>query len=264
MPNETIQILTKRRSVRLYSEQPVTDKEKEEILHAAMRAPTAGNMMLYTIIEVADQELKTILAETCDHQPFIARAPWVLLFLADYQRWMDAFRYSGVVEKCTARGQKFRTPQEGDLFLACCDALIAAQTAVIAAESLGIGSCYIGDIMERYEDHRQLFALPRYAFPITLVCFGWPAKAEDPTASQPRFPQQFIVHRNTYQPLRQEDVDRFEKPLAERAHPTGKYPAGIDNFAQGRYFNKFNAEFTYELNRSVRLILQNWREDPAE
>ena len=60
------------------------------------------------------------------------------------------------------------------LFLACCDALIAAQTAVIAAESLGIGTCYIGDIMENYEEHEELFGLPKYVFPIRLICFGYP------------------------------------------------------------------------------------------
>ncbi len=71
-----------------------------------------------------------------------------------------------------------RKPEEGDLFLACCDALIAAQTAVIAAESLGLGSCYIGDIMENYEVHRDLFKLPKYVFPICLVCFGYPTRQQ--------------------------------------------------------------------------------------
>ena len=61
------------------------------------------------------------------------------------------FTLSGVEELCRRRGEPVRKPQEGDLFLACSDALIAAQTAVVAAESLGIGSCYIGDIMENYE-----------------------------------------------------------------------------------------------------------------
>ncbi|MEX1329519.1 MAG: nitroreductase family protein [Desulfobacterales bacterium] len=58
------------------------------------------------------------------------------------------------------------------LLLVCCDALIAAQTAVIAAESLGVGSCYIGEIMENYEEHKELFGLPKYVFLISLICFG--------------------------------------------------------------------------------------------
>ena len=100
----------------------------------------------------------------CDNQPFIARAPLVLLFLADYQRWFDYYMLSGVEDLCRRRGEPLRKPQEGDLFLACNDALIAAQTAVVAAESLGIGSCYIGDIMENYE----IASGPVWAAPIRL------------------------------------------------------------------------------------------------
>ena len=84
--------------------------------------------MLYSIIEVSEQAIKDTLARTCDNQPFIARAPLVLLFLADYQRWFDFFTLSGVEELCRQRGEPLRKPQEGDLFLACSDALIAAQT----------------------------------------------------------------------------------------------------------------------------------------
>ena len=112
-----------------------------------MRAPTAGNLMLYSVIEVADPALKARLAETCDHQPFIARAPLVLVFVADLQKWVDRFAAAGC-ERLEGLPPKSE-PGMGDFVLACCDALIAAQNAVVAAESLGIGSCYIGDIVER-------------------------------------------------------------------------------------------------------------------
>ena len=125
--------------------------------------------MLYSIVDVTDQKIKDKLAVTCDDQPFIARAPMVWLFLADYQRWFDYFVACGVEELCREKNIAMRKPEEGDLFLACCDALIAAQNAVIAAESFGIGSCYIGDIMEQYETHKELFNLPQYIFPICMV-----------------------------------------------------------------------------------------------
>ena len=87
----------------------------------------------------------------------------MLLFLADYQRWHDYFLTCDI-EKFRARsGLTMRLPEEGDLMLACCDAVIAAQTAVIAAESLGVGSCYIGDIMENYEAYQaQVQRTKRY------------------------------------------------------------------------------------------------------
>ena len=138
--NPTIDLLLQRKSVRVYQERPIDQDDRDTILEAALRAPTAGNMMLYSIIEVEDQALKDRLAVTCDNQPFIAKAPYLLLFVADYQRWYDYYLAAGVPELCTQRGLEMRLPAEGDLLLACCDAMIAAHTAVVAAEALGIGS----------------------------------------------------------------------------------------------------------------------------
>jgi nitroreductase len=77
-----------RRSVRAWEEKPIQVELKALLLKAALRAPTAGNMMLYSILEIDDPALKGRLAETCDHQPFIAKAPLVFVFLADYARMM--------------------------------------------------------------------------------------------------------------------------------------------------------------------------------
>ena len=140
--NEIIKSLKNRKSVRVSEDKAIGTEEKAAIIEAALQAPTAGNMTLYTIIDVTDKSLKETLAITCDNQPFIAKAPLVLVFCADYYRWMCAFKkYAKDV-----RGLSY-----GDLFLANADALIAAQNAVVAAESLGIGSCYIGDITENFE-----------------------------------------------------------------------------------------------------------------
>ena len=146
-----------------------------------MRAPTAGNLMLYSVLEIDDQVLKDRLAETCDDQPFIAKAPLVLVFVADLQKWMDRFAAAGVDDlEGVPHGV---TPGLGDLMMACCDALIAAQNAVVAAESLGIGSCYIGDIIELGETHAELLGLPRYTFPVTMLCFGHPKARKERTSS---------------------------------------------------------------------------------
>ncbi|MGE5221614.1 MAG: nitroreductase family protein [Omnitrophica WOR_2 bacterium] len=256
--NSTLEILNRRKSVRAYSSQPVTDEEKDLILKAAFRAPTAGNMMLYAIIEVQDQSLKDRLAETCDHQPFIARAPYVLLFLADYQRWYDYFNYCGVEPRSRELALPYRTPQVGDLLLTCCDTLIAAQTAVIAAESLGIGSCYIGDILEQYEIHRELFNLPPYTLPITLVCFGHPASLGEPANPAPRFDRKYIVHKNTYRRFNSEEMEDMFRVTRERYYANGKYPGGAQNVGQAYFFRKFVSGFSIEMTRSVKEMLKNW------
>lgn len=158
--NQTIKELMERKSVRAYRDEKITLEEKNLILQSAIQAPTAGNMALYSIIDVQDQQLKDQLANTCDHQPFISQAPLVLLFLADYQKWYDMY--------CTYHNEDFKL-EEADMILALEDAMIAAQNAVVGAWSLGIGSCYIGDILENFEIHQELFDLPKYAVPATLV-----------------------------------------------------------------------------------------------
>ena len=78
--NVIYESLLDRRSVRAYEEKSVEDPIKTAILNAAFQAPTAGNQMLYSIIDVTDQQLKEKLAKTCDNQPFIAKAPLVFVF----------------------------------------------------------------------------------------------------------------------------------------------------------------------------------------
>lgn len=255
--NQVIDVLMKRRSVRQYEEKEISAEVRTQILEATFRAPTAGNMMLYSIVEVTDQKIKDRLAVTCDNQPFIAHAPMVWLFLADYQRWFDYFVASGVDELCEQKQVPMRKPEEGDLFLACCDALIAAQNAVIAAESFGIGSCYIGDIMEQYEIHKKLFRLPQYTFPIGLLVFGYPTPEQMKRPYTRRFDERFILFENQYHRLNKQD---FRKMFAEqeRRVSKGKGQEGIANFGQAMYVRKFASDFSVEMSRSVRLILKEW------
>jgi len=255
--NQVMDVLMKRRSVRAYEEREIGAEVHEEILKATLRAPTAGNLMLYSILDITDQAMKDKLAVTCDNQPFIARAPMVWIFLADYQRWYDYFLASGVEELCAQKSLTMQKPEEGDLFLACCDALIAAQNAVVAAESHGIGSCYIGDIMERYETHKEMLHLPQYVFPICMLVFGYPTQQQKEREYTPRFDEKFIVFENQYRQLNQ---DEFTEMLAERQSrlPTGKAMEGITTVGQATYLNKFSADFSMEMRRSVREILKVW------
>jgi nitroreductase len=258
--DDTTQLLLNRKSIRAYEERAISAEVKDTILAAALRAPTAGNMMLYSIIEVADQAAKQTLVKTCDNQPFIARAPLVLLFLADYQRWHDYFVASGVQALCERAGARMRTPEEGDLFLACCDAMIAAHTAVIAAEAVGVGSCYIGDIMEHYEVHQELFDLPRYVFPISLVCFGYPTQQQRERPLTPRFDRNFVAFENRYERLELEDLHEMFREREAEAFKGRQELNGARNFGQLVYARKFDSDFAREMNRSVRAILKRWVE----
>ena len=107
--NETLRQLHDRKSVRVYEDRPIEADVKNAILDAAIQAPSAGNMSLYTILDITDPTIKAALAKSCDNQPFIATAPMVLIFCADYRRWYEVF---------CAHVEEVRKPDMGDLFLA--------------------------------------------------------------------------------------------------------------------------------------------------
>ena len=168
--NPILQSLFDRKSVRVYEEKPIPAEMKQSILEAAAQAPSAGCQQLYTILDITDPALKATLADLCDHQPFIAKAPLVLVFLADCRRWLNAYHAAGI--------EDVRKPGAGDLMLAVADTCIAAQNAVVAAESMGIGSCYIGDVIENVEAMRDALHLPDFVVPACMLVFGRPTEQQ--------------------------------------------------------------------------------------
>ncbi len=252
-PNETWKLIQNRRSLRSYSSRIIDDDTKQKIITGAIRAPTGGNMMTYSILEVQNQENKSKLVSTCNDLTFIAKAPLVLIFLADMQRWYDYYHHSNVQEMCTRLNTKYQTPKEGDLLLAISDALIAAQNACIVAESLSLGTCYIGDIIEHIEIHRQMFNLPQWAIPITMVCFGYPKRKNKPLHLSPRFDQKFIHFKDKYRRLTPEE---FEDMYSNSDF--GDYRPGAQNLGQHFYLESITEEYIIEINRSAKKIIQDW------
>lgn len=232
--NETITQLFERKSVRSFTDREISSEEKSLILQAAVQAPTAGNQQLYTILDITDQALKERLSETCDHQPFIATAKMVLIFCADCKKWYDAYREGG----CDARA-----PEAGDFLLAFADANIAAQNAVTAAHSLGIGSCYIGDIMEQYEEHVKLLSLPEYVFPAAMLVFGFPTQQQEQREKPARVDLQYLVCENGY---------RAQDPRAMFAGKSEDFDSWIQKFCE----RKYQSDFALEMSRSVAAFLE--------
>lgn len=239
--NEVIESLYRRKSVRAYEDREIPEEMKQLILEAAMQAPSAGCQQLYTILDITDQKLKEALAETCDHQPFIAKAPMVLVFCADCKKWYDAYIEAG----CEPR-----KPGVGDLMLAVTDTVIAAQNAVTAAESLGIGSCYIGDIMENCEEQRKLLQLPDYVFPAAMLVFGWPTKQQKERQKPERCDLKHIVHENTYRSM---DGAELRAMFAHECK-NRTYEEWCSAFCK----RKYNSDFSREMSRSVEKYLEQF------
>lgn len=246
--NEVIETIRKRKSVRAFEPGGIEPEKKALILQSALRAPTAGNMSLYTIIDVTDQNLKERLSETCDHQPFIARSPMVLVFCADYYRWYHCFK------KLESLDYPVRKPDTGDFMLAFEDTVIAAQTAVLAAESMGITSCYIGDILENYEIHQEILGLPQYVAPVSMVVFGYPLPGQAKRRQTPRFSVEDMVFENGYC---REKADRMYDMVRKREE---KSPEEMEAYLRAFCSRKWNSDFSVEMSRSANRILEVWNQ----
>lgn len=245
MENEILRALSARKSVRVFTDEPITAEERAAILQGAFQAPTAGNQQLYTILDITDPALKARLADLCDHQPFIAKAPLCLVFLADCRRWPRAYRAAGV--------EAPRDPGAGDLLLALADSCIAAQNAVTAAESLGIGSCYIGDVLENAEAMREALHLPAHVVPACMLVFGRPTQQQKDRKKPVRFREEAVVCENVYR-------DRTEAELREDFTLRG---ADVPEFDFDRYLQafckrKYDSDFSREMSRSAGVYLKEF------
>lgn len=247
--NDVIKQLKARKSVRVFENREISEDIKSEIIKSAFEAPTAGGMMLYSILNISDAAVKEKLAITCDDQPFIAEAPLVLIFLADYQRWYDSFCFTD----CNPR-----KPEEGDLLLACADAIIAAGNTVVAAESFGIGSCYIGDIIENCEVVRELLELPDYVVPAAMLVYGYPVESQISRKKPIRFDQKYIVHDNKYHRLTKEEQLEMHQSKNEKA---GFPDKNINEDIKSLYNRKYLCDFSLEMNRSAEEYLKKFRQE---
>lgn len=241
--NPTIDLLMNRKSVRQYEKEPMPEADIRRILEAAVQAPTAGNMTLWTAICVTDPEKKKQLSVSCDNQPFIADAPLVLVFCADYKRWFDVF-------KTLELDEPLRTPGTGDFLLAMTDTVIAAHASVTAADALGYGSCYIGDIIEHGEQQREILGLPEYVKPVCMVVFGKPTEGQKARKKPARFELEDVVCENTYAqrtPMR----DMLEARQNKHGDELTRW---LTAFCK----RKWNCDFSREMTRSAEEMLKAW------
>ena len=240
--NETIRLLHERKSVRVFEKKDIPADIKRSILDAACQAATAGNQQLYTILDITDQHIKDELVKTCDNQPFIASASMVLIFVADCKKWYDAYNDTN----CDPRDNGL-----GDLLLAVSDANIAAANAVVAASSYGIGSCFIGDVMENCERQRKLLHLPEYTFPAAMLVFGYPTVQQIERKKPDRCPLDTIVSENRYP-----DMDKeYRRKMFENKIGELDYDVWMKKFCD----RKFNSDFSKEMSMSVAEYLKQYK-----
>lgn len=177
------------RSVRAFLPEPVTEAELAAIVAAASSASTSSNLQAWSVIAVTDPERKARLAALAADQAFIDQAPLFLVWIADLDRHHRlADRYDRPLD---ATGYLEAT------LLGVIDTALAAQNAVVALESLGLGSVFVGAVRNHPEEIAAELELP----PHSVAVFGLAVGHPDPTENagvKPRLPQNAVLHRETY------------------------------------------------------------------
>ncbi|WP_409527052.1 NADPH-dependent oxidoreductase [Rhizobium sp. BK650] len=188
--NETIETILSHRSVRHYLPNPVPGEAIELAVAAAQSAPSSSNLQAWSVVCVEDGERRRRLNAVAGNQRQIAQAPLLLVWLADLARPRKIATQAGA----TAEGLDYVE----SFLLGVIDAALAAQNAVVALESLGLGTCYIGAIRNDPEAVARELALPDGVFPVFGLTVGYPDPAV-PAGVKPRLPQTSVLYRERYQ-----------------------------------------------------------------
>lgn len=194
----TIDLLRSHRSIRSFTDQPVTDEQREAILGAAQGASTSSFLQCSSIIRITDPALREKLVEFTGGQKYVASAAEFWVFCADFNRnqQINPQAELGLAEQ---------------LLLGCVDTALLAQNAMTAAESLGLGGVFIGGIRNQVEEVIELLKLPKFVMPLFGMCIGHPAQDHQ---VKPRMPQSMLVHENSYQPLNPQTLANYDEQLA--------------------------------------------------
>ena len=161
----------------------------ELLVAAAQSASTSSNLQFWSVVAVQEPERKSRLAELAGQQQFIRDAPLLLVWLADLSR----------LDRIAAehQAQVDGTHYLEEFIVGVVDAALAAQSALIAAESLGLGGVYIGAMRNLPEQIAAELALPPHVFAVFGMSIGYPDPARS-TDIKPRLPQSVVLHREQY------------------------------------------------------------------
>ena len=201
--------LLTRRTIRTYSDQPVSDELLNRLLSEAARTQTMGNLQLYSVVVTRSQEVKEQLAPAHFNQPMATQAPVVLTVCADFNR--------------TSQWARCRQAKPGydnllSFMNAATDALLYAQTLCCLFDEEGLGYCYLGTTLYQPQRIIDVLRLPRLVMPVATLTVGWPA--EEPPLSD-RLPIESFVHEDTYHDYTPQSIDRYYTPkeqLPENQH----------------------------------------------
>jgi len=185
--NPVIDLLKNHRSIRNFKPDPVSDEKLHTIIEAAGWASTSNFIQAYSVIRVTNPEIRKQIADLSGPQVWVETSPVFLIFCADLKRAEHA---------CQFEKTDMDSGYTEQFIIATVDVALAAQNAMIAAESLDLGGVYIGGIRNNPEKVCSLLHIPDKVYPVFGLCLGYPADASE---QKPRLPVHMILKEERYQ-----------------------------------------------------------------
>jgi len=192
-----IETMMQHRTIRKYSDKPVDAALLNAILEAGVRASTTGNMQVYSIVVTTSKDLKEALAPAHFNQPMVTQAPVLITFCADFNRFNKWCR----LRKAEPGYDNFLS-----FITAAIDALLVAQNVCTAAESNGLGICYLGTTTYNAQKIIEILKLPKGVVPVTTITLGYPAEVPELTD---RLPLEAVLHYETYKDYTPGDINQY-------------------------------------------------------
>ncbi|NPC94540.1 oxygen-insensitive NADPH nitroreductase [Bacillus sp. WMMC1349] len=239
--NQTIETILDHRSIRSFTDQPLTKEEIRLLVESAQSASTSSYIQAYSIIGVTEQSKKRKLAALAGDQPYVEKNGHLFVFC------VDLFRHHKIARE---KGEDIQASLEGtEIFMVgLIDAALAAQNMAVAAESMGLGICYIGGIRNDLGKVCELLETPEYVLPLFGLVVGHPANR---SAKKPRLPLEHVYHENTYS-LDQED---FHKALTDYDKTISSY---YENRTNGKRTDQWTEQIMRHLKQSQRTYLNQF------
>ena len=212
--NETMRLLYERASCRVFQDKEIPEDVLNEVIGAGLHGATGGNVQPYAIIKFCSDEVKDKLVDGCHMQPLIKQAPVNFLFCIDYRRihrWAEASHAPYVGAKSSSH-----------FWIAFQDTIIAAQNICTAADSVGLGSVYIGRVEGCFAKVKEIFELPEEVFPVVIVSMGYPAQE---LKVAPKLGMEALVHEERYRDI---SVDQLTD-MQEAKYDYHKTPLSAKN-----------------------------------
>jgi FMN reductase (NADPH) len=238
--NEVIRLLQNHRSIRKFTEQKLSQEQVEAIIRSAQMASTSSNVQAYSIIGVTDSSMKKELARLAGDQKYVEECPLFLVFCADLHRIQVA---------CRMREQEMVYQLMEPFIVATVDAALAAQNAMVAAESMGLGGVYIGGIRNQPAEVSALLRLPKLVYPVFGMCIGYPA--QDPIL-RPRMRMQAVYHENTY------DAEKYVQEIEHYDQVTKDY---YDRRTNGKMQTTWSEQMAERFSKPVRAHMRAFLEE---